>query len=166
MNQDTLSPTSFTQLTPKEAASRLIATRLEETSNAYGGRQPPSREDWLDEFAAHLDALRAAQSLRRTLSIWGLSQSEAARQFGVSRQALHKWLENGAPTERAESMADLAAATDLLVHYLKRERVPAVVRRPIPARANQSLLDLVGRNKTKAVLNACREMFDFHAVQS
>ena len=36
------------------------------------------------------------------------------------------------PAERAEAVAALAAATDLLDHHLKRERIAAVVRRKSP----------------------------------
>ena len=45
------------------------------------------------------------------------------------RQAIGKWLRQGAPAERKTVLSDLAAATDLLVHYLKRDRIPAAARR-------------------------------------
>lgn len=51
---------------------------------------------------------------RRVLRGWGLTQSEAARLFGVSRQALSKWSAKGVPADRLESVANLAAATDLV----------------------------------------------------
>jgi predicted transcriptional regulator len=133
---------------PRAAATALAEARTEQ-------------RDWLDEFAAELDRYRAGSSLARTLSAWGLSQSDAARLFGVSRQAVSKWLEQGVPPERAETMADLGAATDLLVHYLKRERIPAVVRRQASALDNSSLLDLVAAGKSREALVACREMFAF-----
>ncbi|MCB1746242.1 MAG: helix-turn-helix transcriptional regulator [Gammaproteobacteria bacterium] len=117
--------------------------------------------DWLDAFSACLDRHRAGQALSRILAAWGLSQAEAARLFGVTRQALAKWLDRGPPAERAESIADLAAATDLLLHYLKRERIPAVVRRAAPALGGRSLLDLLGQGRSRAVLEACRDMFAF-----
>ena len=66
------------------------------------------------------------------MDVWDLSQAAAARRFHVSRQAFAKWLRQGAPAERATAVADLAAATDLLVRHLKRDRIPAVVRRPDP----------------------------------
>ncbi|MGE0486517.1 MAG: hypothetical protein AB7Q81_20360 [Gammaproteobacteria bacterium] len=120
--------------------------------------------DWLDAFSACLDRHRAGQSLARILAAWGLSQAEAARLFGVTRQALAKWLERGPPAERAQALADLAAATDLLAHYLKRERIAAVVRRPAPALGGFSLLELVAGGRTREVLEACRAMFDFERV--
>jgi transcriptional regulator with XRE-family HTH domain len=140
-------------LDPREAASLVAAAHEEQ-----GG--------WLDEFAEFLDRLRAGQSLARTLVVWGLSQSEAARLFGVSRQAVSKWIDAGVPVERAETVADLAAATDLLVHYLKRDRIPAVVRRPSPRLGDRSLLDLLAAGETRELLAACREMFAFERAQS
>jgi len=124
------------------------------------------REAWLDEFAAQLDRMRAGEALARVLQVWGLSQSAAGRLFGVSRQAVSKWLAAGVPEERVESVADLAAATDLLVRYLKRDRIPAVVRRQAAALGGRSLLELVEAGQTRQVLAACRDMFAFERAQS
>ena len=121
---------------------------------------------WLDAFIASLDHRRAVESFTRTTEAWGLSQAEAARLFGVSRQAVGKWRRRGVPPERAGAVADLAAATDLLVRYLKRDRIPAVVRRPIPALGGVSLVELLGRGDTGAVLAACRDMFRFDQAQA
>ena len=95
-----------------------------------------------------------------------MSQSESARLFGVSRQAVSKWLARGMPEDRVESIADLAAATDLLVRYVKRERVPAVVRRKASAMGGMSLIDLVGKSRSRDVLEACRSMFDFDRARA
>lgn len=140
------------ELEPREAAARLAQAHQHESG-------------WLDAFAEHLDRHRAGQSLARTLTVWDLNQSQAARLFGVSRQALHKWLDSGVPTERTEAVADLAAATDLLVHYLKRDRIPAVVRRPIVASEDRSMLELLAAGQTRALLQACRDMFRFDRAQ-
>ena len=120
--------------------------------------------EWLDTFIAGLDRRRAVKAFTRTIETWGLSQAEAARLFGVSRQAVGKWRRRGVPPERAGAVADLAAATDLLVRHLKRDRIAAVVRRPIPARDGLSLVDLLGRGDTGAVLAACRDMCRFDRV--
>lgn len=142
-----------TKLEPREAAERLVASQYR-------------RDDWLDVFTEHLDRRLAGQSLARTLAVWDLNQSQAARLFGVSRQALNKWLDQGVPGERAEAVADLAAATDLLVHHLKRDRIPAVVRRAIPALEDRSLLDLLSAGETTLLLQACRDMFSFERAHS
>ena len=140
-------------LDPEEAAERTF------TAHRHDG-------EWLDTFIAGLDRRRAADAFTRTTGTWGLSQAEAARLFGVSRQAIGKWRRRGVPAARARAVADLAAATDLLVHHLKRDRIPAVVRRPMPALDGVSLVDLLGRGDTRTVLAACRDMFRFDRVHA
>jgi predicted transcriptional regulator len=145
-------------------ASRLEADpkrAAEQVFSAHKGEQ-----EWLDAFAEHLDRQRSGQSLARSLSIWGLSQAETARLLGVSRQAIGKWIERGVPAERAQWLGDLAAATDLLVHYLQRDRIAAVVRRPIAVLSGQSLLDLLRGDNSLEMLNLVRAMFDFDRAQT
>ena len=64
---------------------------------------------------------------------------------------------------RAEAIAELAAAAaaDLRIRYLKRDRIPAVVRRPIAAPDGMSLLDLLAQGKTRDSLTRCRDTFAF-----
>ena len=138
---------------PRRAAERLVST--------HGASSA-----WLDAFSDALDRQRAGQQLARVLAVWGISQAEAGRLFGVTRQAVSKWLRTGVPSDRVTPLADLAAATDLLVRHLKRDRIPAVVRRPAPALNGASLLDLVGADQTAKALQACRDMFDFTSVHA
>lgn len=123
---------------------------------------------WLAEFIRALERRRRRRGseLGRILATWGLSQAEAAHIFGISRQAVSKWVETGVPPERSRAVADLAAATDLLEHYLKAERIPAVVRRQAQSLDGMSLLQLATAGDTRAALRATREMFDFAAVES
>jgi hypothetical protein len=60
-----------------------------------------------------------------------------------------------------EAVSDLAAATDLLVRYLKRDRIPAVVRRRSALLDGRSLLELAAAGRTRDLLRACRDMFRF-----
>ena len=66
------------RLDPEEAAERTF------TAHRHDG-------EWLDAFSAGLDRRRAVEAFRRTTETWDLSQAEAARLFGVSRQAVGKW---------------------------------------------------------------------------
>ena len=140
-------------LAPDEAAEQILAAHGHESA-------------WLDAFAESLDRRRASRSFARTIEVWGLSQAEAARLLGVSRQAIGKWLRQGIPPERAYEISDLAAATDLLLRYLKRDRIPAVVRTPIRALDGMSLTDLLGRRDTRTLLSACRTMFRFEQAHA
>lgn len=138
------------QPNPVEVAEELIDSH------------PP---EWIDAFSEALQRQRMGGALRRVLQTWDLSQSEAARRFGVSRQSVAKWLSSGVPANRASAVAELSAATDLLEHYLKHDRIPGVVRRPAMALGGRSLLDLLEADTKGGVLDACRAMFDFARAQ-
>jgi hypothetical protein len=134
------------ELAPSEAARALVEQ---------------ADEAWLAELQLSLDRELAHPGLERILAVWDLSQADAARLFGVTRQAIGKWLAQGPPAGRAGSFADLGAATDLLVRHLKRDRIPAVVRRPSSRLGGRSLLEVAAAGRTRELLLACREMFAF-----
>jgi hypothetical protein len=115
---------------------------------------------WIVELTRSLNRL-VGSDFDRVLAVWNLNQTEAARLFDVSRQAISKWRKHGVPKDNLEAVANLSAATDLLIRYLKRDRIPAVVRRKAEGLGGKSLLDLVSDGRTHDVLEACREMFDF-----
>ena len=158
--------TTTEKLRPEEAAEQVFAAHRRDSA-------------WLDRFTEYLAGYRkgavggsspasskSASELARTIEVWQLSQAKAAASFRVSRQAFGKWLQRGVPADHAVAVADMRAATDLLERYLKRDRIPAVVRRPMPALDGVSLLDLLGEGDTGNLLSACRDMFDFGRVQS
>ena len=145
--------TTIRDLAPEDAAEHIFTAHRHERA-------------WLDLFTESLDRRRAAEAFARTIEVWDMKQAEAARLFGVSRQAIGKWLRRGVPAERAGAVADLAAATDLLVHYLKRDRIPAVVRRPVSVLGGISLMGLLARGDTQTLLAACRDMFRFERAHA
>jgi predicted transcriptional regulator len=142
----TVETAELTDLAPNEAAQVLLRR---------------ADELWLSELQRSLDRQRARAGFGRILAVWNLNQSDAAALFGVTRQAIAKWRSRGVPAGRIEAVADLSAATDLLVRHLKRDRIPAVVRRGSVQLGGQSLLDLVNQGHTREVLLACRAMFTF-----
>jgi predicted DNA-binding protein (UPF0251 family) len=146
-----------------EVSMAVEATRLVELSPGEAARVLVQQADdeWLTELQINLDRRRARADLDRILAVWDLNQSEAAELFGVSRQAIAKWRSTGVPAGRVEALSDLAAATDQLVRHLKRDRIPAVVRRPSARLGGVSLLELVAAGRTREVLEACRAMFRF-----
>ncbi len=144
-----------------------VAWVLEEDPKVFASQLVQASRDhprWLEEFAAEIESQAVASQLRRFLATWGLSGSEAARLFGVSRQALSKWLADGPPAERLVVIGDLAAASDLLVRYLKADRIPTAVRRKAGRLGGRSLVDLVAAGESREVLETCRAMFDFRSV--
>lgn len=121
--------------------------------------------DWLREVADELDRAVRTSPLERLTTLWGLSNAEAARMFGVSRQAFSKWLKNGIPSARVEAVADLDAATDILDRKLKRERIPAVVRRAAPSLKGTSLYEMACEGRHREVREAVATMFDLRRIQ-
>jgi transcriptional regulator with XRE-family HTH domain len=140
-----------------EQAARSLLQRLSDRDDAAS---------WVGRFVAELEELTEREELERVLTTWGLSKAELARIFGVSRQGVAKWLATGVPPDRRPALADLAAATDLLARYLKRERIPAVVRRPAERLEGSSLLDLARQGRTSEVLASVREFFDLRRAVS
>jgi hypothetical protein len=127
-------------------------------------RSAPSQR-WLRALTDELDRKVRTDPLERLMTLWALSGAGAGRAFGVTRQAFSKWLENGVPADRAPAVADLAAATELLDRHVRRERIPAVVRRQAEQLGGRSLYEMACAGEHRAVLEAVRTMFDLGRVQ-
>ena len=133
---------------PRDAAQDMIAQHADDPQ-------------WLDAFAQALDERRSGAELHRLVRVWDMSYAETGKAMGVSRQAVTKWADRGVPPDRRRPVADWSAATDLLVQHLRRDRIPAVVRRPAAGLGGRSLYDLLMAGETPRMLQACREMFAF-----
>jgi len=140
----------LTEMTPEEAAAVLARD---------------ADEAWTRRFVDELDRAVRTEPLERFVELWGLSNAAAARLFGISRQAFSKWLRTGPPAARSTAVADLAAATDMLDRYVKRERIPAVVRRPASNLGDRSMIDLIADGETRTVRDAVAAMFDLRRIQ-
>jgi hypothetical protein len=82
----------------------------------------------------------------------------------VSRQAYAKWRAKGVPADRQADVANLSAATSMLLTYVKVDRIPAVVRRPMSGLADENLIDMARRSPS-AARSAVAGMFDLRRVQ-
>lgn len=123
-------------------------------------------DPWTQEFLRALDARVRSAPLERLMATWDLSAAGAARVFGVSRQAVSKWRGSGVPDDRAVALADLVAATDVLERYVRRDRIPAVVRRTADILGGRSLLELAEAGEHAEVRRAVARMLDIRRVQA
>lgn len=137
------------ELDPQDAASLLLAEH---------------DRSWIAELALELDRALSGRQLERIMRMWDLTRTDLGQMFGVSRQAVSKWIADGVPADRIPQVADLMAISDVLSHYLKRERIPAVVRRSVPNLGGSSLLELVSGGQAAEALVLTRRMFTFTDV--
>jgi len=121
--------------------------------------------EWLRDLVDALDREVRVAPLDRLLSLWGLSNAAAARLFGVSRQAFSKWLADGPPAGRADDVAAVDNITELLDRHVKRERIPAIVRRPAESLGGASILETVESGDYKAAVEMVGRTFDLRRIQ-
>ncbi|MGI9609965.1 MAG: hypothetical protein ACR2NL_06690 [Acidimicrobiia bacterium] len=121
--------------------------------------------DWLRELVDALDRQVRVGPLQRLNSLWDLSNAGAARLFGVTRQAYAKWVLSGPPPSRADDVARVAMITDVLDRYVRRERIPAVVRRQAPMLGNQSIIEVLEAGRYQDAAAGVAAIFDLRRVQ-
>ena len=92
---------------------------------------------------------------------FGLSKTELAKLFGVSRQAAAGWLDEGPPAGREAKAACLAAIADILARRLKPARIPGIVRTPAPVYEGRSMLELIAVDRHEWLLSSVRDSFDY-----
>ena len=120
---------------------------------------------WLRGVADALDRHLRLQSLERLQKLWGLSDTEASKMFGVSSQTMSRWRRQGVPSKHTPALADFSTATDALDHYTKRERIPVIVRRHSIQLGASSLYDLACTGRHDEIRGAVKRMFDLGRVQ-
>lgn len=142
---------ALTAMDPEMAADELVRAHEDDP-------------DWIANLTDALKRRIHQHQIRVVLDTWAITQAELAEAFGVTRQALAKWLHSSIPSERRADMADLLAATNGLLKHLKPETIPAVVRRKADAFDGRSLLDMLHAGEFGRLVASVDEMFDFAGV--
>jgi len=93
-------------------------------------------------YQAHERAYRraGAYDLAAIRTTFQSSPRETAELFGVTRQAIEQWSDNGVPATRVADVARIADVARRLRRTLKRERIPAIVRCPNPGLDGDTVL--------------------------
>jgi hypothetical protein len=120
--------------------------------------------DILRRIVDRLDHELNASPLQRTVRLWDISATQLGQMFGISRQAASKWLLDGAPASRRDQVAVLGRATDLLDQWVKRERIPAVVRRPVEVLGGRTRLEVALAGEFDVLLAELRDTFDLTRI--
>jgi hypothetical protein len=95
----------------------------------------PARK--IRKHAYHAQAVRQLDRIREILQ---LSGPELGSVFGVSRQAIDQWRDNGVPPEKLAAIDRVSETVDELSKRFKPLRLPAIVRAPMPILDNRSIL--------------------------
>ena len=122
-------------------------------------------EAWLLAVVDALDRHLRISPLECVQTLWALSDAESARLFGVSLQAFSRWRQHGIPSIHVPVLANLSTATELLDQYVKRERIPALVRRRSTGLGNRSLYEMACDGHHADALAAVSKMFNLAKVQ-
>ena len=122
------------------------------------------RSDVLRRVIDRLDHQLNASPLQRTVRLWDISATQLGQMFGISRQAASKWLADGAPASRRDQVAVLGQSTDLLDQWVKRERIPAVVRRPVDSLGGRTRLDLAIDGEFTLLRDELADTFDLTRI--
>jgi hypothetical protein len=85
-------------------------------------------------------------ALMTIMEYLALSPEATGRLFGVSRQAVNLWLNTGVPADRRASVERVSSLTQLLTQTFKKERIPEIVREPMPGLADTSILSTISES--------------------
>jgi len=103
----------------------------------------------------------SGSDLARLMAGWQLSVSDVARLFGVTRQAVQQWLDDGVPGARQPKALQILRIADLLERNLERPRIPAVVRSDAGAYGGRSMLEMIAEDRHDELLESVERSFDW-----
>jgi hypothetical protein len=118
----------------------------------------------LRKVIVQLDQRLATRPLDRVVRLWNISAAQLGQMFGVSRQAATAWLHDGPPAGRSDQVAVLAQSTNLLEQWVKRERIPAVLRRPVEQLGGRSRLDAALAGEFELLRDELLDTFDVSRI--
>lgn len=132
-------------------AEREAITKEAPAYNVQHGTAPRRRPN---QGAARAGITVPPARLTFLIGAWHLSYASCGRMFGVTRQAVSKWVHSGYPSGRLVDIEELALPTELLAHKVGLDRVPLLVRQVITI--GDSILSVAEQGnlgRAKAMLN-------------
>lgn len=97
----------------------------------------------------------------KSAAIFGLTKAETGRLFGISRQAIDKWYKKGVPTSRVADVKRVAGVARALHARFIPDRIPQIVREPLPGLQHQTILDALRRGGSVNVLALLNRAFSY-----
>ena len=113
----------------------------------------PARRDRAASSVHHAQALKQLDRIRGLLQ---LSGPELGFIFGVTRQAIEQWRGSRIPAEKLAAIDRVSETIDELRKRFKPQRLPAIVRAPMPILDNRSILQTLGDDGPPAIFEFFR----------
>jgi DNA-binding transcriptional regulator YiaG len=159
----------FDPLGPMHALMSVASTIIGDMNQRSSVRSSPvilpASIDFDGFTRAVLDELAGAGSaIRSLLSSWQLSIAEAARLFGVTRQAMQQWLAGDVPPARQPKVLAVMRIADLLSRNIRPDRIPGIVRSPAPGYDGATMLQLIAQDRHQELLDSVARSFDWAAT--
>ena len=102
-----------------------------------------------------------ADALDEIRSVFGLSESDLAGLFAVSRPAVGRWRAGGVPVERG---ADVDRVRELAAYFHRRfipSRIPQIVRTPGRGLGGKSVLTVISESGVEPVYGYLERLFAY-----
>ncbi len=84
-----------------------------------------------------------AEQIGYLREVFGLSNAELGKLFGVERQAVAQWTARGIPPNRSASVDRFVEFAQFLQRRLIPARIPQIVRTPAKGLGNQTMLNVL-----------------------
>ena len=147
------------------SAAAAIIPSMTGTSPATSPFELPDTLDYHRFARAVLRELSGAGTgLERVMAAWQLSVTDVARLFGVARQAVQQWLDDGVPPARQVKLLAMLRVAELLERNLQPERIPAVVRTTARTYGGRSMLEAIAADEHEAVLASVERSFEWSST--
>jgi hypothetical protein len=169
-NSSTEAP--FTTWTRTLSVSDAAAVHLANRCRALLGcpvltepREPPRVDDdlsalrFLRRVRFQLNHPDTMNPLRRIMEAFDLTKTDTAHLFGVTRQAISQWLDDGVPVDRQEKLTALLALLDILQRKLKADRLPGIARRAAEAYGGLTMMEMIAADRHDELLAITRASF-------
>ncbi len=121
----------------------------------------PTSNPWRRKLGDRPPVLVA--ELNEIQRLFKLTLIEFGGLFGVSRQAVSGWLEEGVPASRMPKVATVLNIAELLERQLKAGRLPAIARRQASAYGGLSILEMIAADRHDELLQRVRASFNWAA---
>jgi hypothetical protein len=115
----------------------------------------------MPDLFARVYARRGAKALVRIAQVFGLNKTETARIFGISRQGLDEWYRKGVPMGRLGDVTRTQALANALHDRFVPERLPQIVRSPLPGLDGATILAALRTHGTIAIFDLLDRAFSY-----